>query len=342
MKELRIGFIGSGWINEIHAASLLKQPGVTLAAIYNHNLSRATAFNQKILGGAAVCFDDHRKMIQTQKLDAIYVAIPPGAHGGEVEFAAEHGIHLMLEKPIALSMERAESIADVVKKAGVVCEIGHHMRHSEPARKLKDLLTSGEAGRPLFLNARFWTNGLFPAWWRDPNLGGGQLVEQAIHMYDLARYYLGEPDVISAFADNLNHRQIPDYKVDDVSASVIRFKNGSIASITASNCSDPKTPGTTLTLQCQNVIAEFSAPDKATFAYTDGRVADQLWKDGFEIRREDVKSENSMYDDLAADFLAGIREGKPTRSSIEDGVESLRLVLAASKSAQQNGAAQKM
>src|SRR4051812_47686704 len=119
MKELRIGLIGTGWINQVHTASLLKLPGVSVVALYNHNLKRATEFNEKILGGAAACFDDHRKMIETQKLDAVYVAIPPGAHSGQVEFAAEHGLHLMLEKPIALSMERANSIAAAVKKAGV-------------------------------------------------------------------------------------------------------------------------------------------------------------------------------------------------------------------------------
>ena len=62
------------------------------------------------------------------------------------------------------------------------------------------MLVDGSAGRPVMMQGRFFTNALFPAWWRNPNIGGGQMIEQAIHIYDLARYFLGEAQIITAFS----------------------------------------------------------------------------------------------------------------------------------------------
>jgi predicted dehydrogenase len=340
MANLRIGLLGAGWVNEVHAKCILKQPDVSIVAVYNHHLEKAQAFNSKLLAGKAECFDDWRQMLTTQKLDALYVGIPPGAHVGQTELAAEQGIHLMLEKPIALTSERAESIANAVRKAGVLCQIGHHMRHSAPAIKLKQMLVDGSAGRPLFMQGRFFANDLFPAWWRDPKMGGGQLIEQAIHVYDMARYFFGEADVISAFADNLNHHRFADYKVDDISASVVRFKNGSIASICASNCAEPNAGSVTFAVQCEKVVVDFSAPDTATFIHHGGKVSGEISRGEGTVHREYIKGDYNMYDELSANFIGAIRNGSPLRSSIEDGVNSLKLVLAASRSASSNGATQ--
>src|SRR4051794_14902463 len=107
-------------------------------------------------------------MLGSASLDVLFVAVPPGAHAGEVEEAARLGTHLLLEKPIALNLERAESIQAAVREAGVVCQVGFHLRHSNPILRLKEAIDSGAAGRPLFLTGRFVTNSLYSAWWRDP------------------------------------------------------------------------------------------------------------------------------------------------------------------------------
>lgn len=338
MQNLRIGFVGTGWVADVHARSLTKLPGITLAAMYNHHLPKAEAFNQKRAGGMARCYDDWRRMLETEQLDAVYVGLPPGAHVGQTELAAERGCHLMLEKPIALTLDRAESIAAAVRRAGVKCQIGHHMRHAAPVRQLKQMLADGSAGRPLLMTGRFFTNALFPAWWRDPNMGGGQLIEQAIHIYDLARHFFGEPKTVVAFADNLVHQRFPDYRVDDVSAATIRFGNGAIAGILAANCYEPHSDSQAMTVLCENVTVEFKNPNEAAFAFHGGKKSEEIGKDT--IRHENVRSDANLYDELSANFVAAIREDAPLRSGIEDGVNSLRLVLAASRSAREGGAPQ--
>jgi predicted dehydrogenase len=335
MQELRIGFIGTGWVAGVHARSLEKIPGITIAALYNHHLAKAQAFSQKYVGGRGICYDDWRRMLTTEKLDVVYVGLPPGAHAGQSEFAAERGCHLMLEKPIALTLDRARSIAEAVRKAGVKCQIGHQLRHSAPVQKLKAMLVDASAGRPLLMAGRFLTNGLFPAWWRDPDMGGGQLVEQAIHIYDLARHFFGEVEAVTAFADNLSHQRFADYRVDDVSASTVRFKNGAIASILAANCYEPHRDSLTMTVLCQNVTVEFKDPNEATFAFHAGMKSEEIRKE--DVRHETTKTDFNLYDELSANFIGAIREDRPLRSSIDDGVNSLALVLAAAASAKAHG-----
>ncbi len=342
MQPLRIGMIGTGWINSTHAKSLNKIPGIEIAGLYNHHLAKAVKFNVDHAGGGAKCFDDWKAMLDTVPLDAVYVAIPPGAHDGESEYAAAKGLHLMLEKPIALTNDRAESIGAAVRKAGVQCQIGHHMRHSAAVIKLKQMIDDGSAGNALFMQGRFFTNGLFPKWWRDPKLGGGQLIEQSIHIYDLARHFFGEAQTITAFADNLNHQRFDDYKVDDVSAATVRFKNGGIASLCASNCAAPNDGSITFTVQCQNVAVDFRGFDDATFHIHNNKTSEEIGRGEGKVERVDVKSDKNVYDELSANFVNAIRDGTPLRSGIDDGVNSLRLVLAAATSAKQNGAPQSL
>lgn len=327
---LRVGFLGTGSIAQAHARSLLKLSDVQIVALCNRNIGKAQAFNEKLAGGKAVCYADFDQMIRTEAMDLLYVCLPPGGHTGQTELAAARGVHLMLEKPIALNDERATSIATAVRNAGVVCQIGHHMRHTAPAIHLRRLIDEGSTGRPVLFQGRFFTNALFPTWWRDPNMGGGQMIEQSIHLYDLARYFFGDAASIASLQDNRVHDRFADYKVDDVSASTVLFQNGAIANICASNCADPQAGSVTFTVLFEKVMAEFTKPDEATFSYHGGTPAEQ-WGDG-KVERETIRSDRPSFDELSEDLVRAIREKRPTRSSVEDGLKSLQLVLAGARS----------
>lgn len=339
MQNIRVGFLGAGWISGEHAKALSRLPDITLAAVCDQQIDKAQAFSKTHAEGAAACYGELGRMLESEKLDAMYICLPPGAYNGQAEAVAAKGIHLMLEKPIALDMVRAESIAAAVKKAGVKCQIGHHLRHAAPVKKLKDMLRDGTAGRPLMMQGRFFVNSMFSAWWRNPKMSGGQIVEQAIHIYDLARHFLGEAQTVCGFVDNLAHRQHPDYLVDDVSAATVRFRSGALASLCAANCGDPWAGVVDFTVLCERVMVEFRTADDATFVYHEGKSHPELSKQGY-IPREEIKSTRVNYDELSRNFTAGIRGTEELRSSIEDGVESLRLVLAVAKSAQLGGAPQ--
>lgn len=342
MQELQVGFLGAGWIAQQHAKAVHTVPGAKVAAICNRHVERARDLNDKHLAGAARCYSDFAAMLDSEKLDVLYVCLPPGAHNGEVEAAANRGIHLALEKPIALTMEGAGSMAAAIKKAGVKCQIGFNMRHYAPVRELKRMLDDGSAGRPLMMHGRFFLNGTFPGWWRDPAMGGGQLIEQAIHLYDMARHLLGEPRTVTAFVDNLAHRRFPDYRVDDVSAAMIRFRNGAIADICACNFAEPAAGFCDFTVMCEKVMVVFRSGEDATFIDHGGKMPHELKPDEIPVPHREIKSTVNKYELQAKDFVAAIRENEPLRSTIDDGVESLRLVLAAAKSASLEGAPQSL
>lgn len=327
MKDIRIGIFGTGGIAAKHVAALQNVPGVRVVALCNRNEAKARAFNSIHLNGAAACYDRFDDMLSRTPLDALYACIPPGAHDGEVEAAAAKGIHLFLEKPIALSLDRAESIAKAVRAAGVKCQIGHNFRHTVPALKLKSLIDDGSAGKPLLMQASWFTNRLHGDWWRDPTLGGGQLIEQSIHLYDLARYFLGEPADVVGFADRLGHGRFPEYRVDDTSAATVRFRSGAIASICASNCADPWNSLLSTTIVCEKVFVQFKSPQDAVFLHHRGMVSEEAWKPGVERTCEDVRGTDNGLIEISRNFVAAIRSDELLRSSVEDGLEDLRLVL---------------
>lgn len=333
---MRVGFLGAGSASVVHAASLRELDGVVIAAVCSRNLSRAEEFCLRHAKEAR-SYDNWEVMLEDQHLDALYVALPPGAHAGQAEAAADRGIALMLEKPIALTESRAESIQESVVRNGVKCQIGFQFRHSAPVIHLRRMIEDGSAGRPLFMQARFFTNDLFSTWWRDPNLGGGQLIEQAIHHYDLARHFLGEPVVVTSMADNLSHARFPDYQVDDVSASTIRFRSGAIASICASNNTAPGDSSIAFSVHCERVSAEFKSPDDAVFSVHRGAIPRELLGNEDAVRREFVSNVTSANGELSRNFIAAIRNEEATRSDVRDGVESLRLVLRAAASAKAGG-----
>ncbi len=340
-SDIRIGILGTGGIAGTHAKNLERIPGVRIVALCNRHLEKAEKFNQRH-GGGAKCFDNFQKMLEEVEMDALYVCMPPGCHNGEVEAAAARGIHLFLEKPIALDLARAQSMADAVKSSGVKCQIGHHLRASEPVRKLKQMIRDGSAGRPLLMQARWFCNSLYGDWWRDPEIGGGQLIEQAIHIYDLTRYFFGDVDVVTGFRGNLGHARFPQYRVDDTSASTIRFRNGAIASICASNAAEPCAWSVCATVIFEKVVVDLATPERATFVYHDGKVSDEVWRDNIKIPREEVANTVNAHEQITRNFIAAVRGEEEMLSSIDDGLEGLRLVRAVARSSDEDGMPQRL
>ncbi len=337
-KPLKVGFLGTGWIASSYARALGTMPNVAITALCNRHLDKARRFNADHAGGKAVCHERFNEMIEREPLDALWICMPPGAHNGEAEMAARRGIHLMLEKPIALTLDRAESIRAAVRESGVKVQIGHHIRHTPAVIKLKRMLSDGSAGRPMLMQGRFFTNAMFPAWWRDPKMGGGQLVEQSIHLYDLARHLFGEPLSVSGYAANLAHERFADYRVDDVSAATVRFKSGAVANLCAANLWEPQAGSIEFVVMCEKVLVRFRSPEDAEFIFHQGLKSEEVADGKIEIGREQVTG-SGHYAELSRNFIESIRSDEPLRSSIDDGVESLRLVLAVAESSKNGGEA---
>jgi len=333
---MRVAVLGAGFMGQSHAKAVTKA-GAELVAVCSKPLDTATKLSQDITGGKAQCFDDFDAMLAGVDFDVLYVCLPPTAHKGEIAKAAKAKKHLFVEKPLGLDVTKAMAMAVAAKKARVVTQMGYHMRYGSAVQQLKAMIESGEAGKPTLFHGSFQCNALHKLWWQDVKQSGGQLVEQAIHVYDLAMYFLGKPTAVSALAGNLCHKKIKTYTVEDTSASLIRFAGGAMASITASNCAIPMQWRSAFTVVCEKLTAEFADPNTAIFTIHGGKPSEEWWTSGKKPEVKEIKGDVDMY--LAEDtaFLAALAGGKKSTANLQHGADSLQLVTAAMKSAKAGG-----
>jgi len=214
------------------------------------------------------------------------------------------------------------------KRAGIVAQVGYHMRFGVAVQHLKNLIDSGAAGKTVLFAARYECNALHGPWWRIKRKSGGQALEQAIHLYDMALYLFGRPVAVAGFTGNICHCAVPDYTVEDVSAATIRFASGALAGITATNCAVPERWNGTFSVVCEKVTAHFSSANTAEFIYTTGKV-----------RTESIRGNDDLYELEDRAFIAAVRAGKARGPDVADGLTGLRVTSGVFESSRKNGAA---
>jgi len=324
MPPLKTAFIGCGGIARAHAGVLANlKERVQMVAFCDIVRERAQGFCDDFTQGTGLVFTDSAHMLDDLKLDLAYICLPPFAHTNEVELAAARGAHIFIEKPIALNMDLARRMVAAVERAGVKSQVGFVLRFGEAVEAAKRALTSGEAGPPGLMVAKYMTNSLHSPWWRDKSRSGGQVVEQIIHIYDLARFFLGEPTVVYAGMDNIFHRDFADYTIEDVAAAVVHFDSGAWATISSTNGAIPNQWLVSFEVIAKNRTMRFDDANNAAFHHTDSS-----WP-----RTTTIKSDRPMMLAQALDLLDAIDGGGQTRTPISEGAKSLALVLAVAESA---------
>ncbi len=326
--KLRTAILGCGGFAHRHAANLANQADkFALIAFCDRHPERAQAFADRYTAGGGAIFTDHHDLFDRADLDLCVICLPPYGHSDEVELAAARGVHLLIEKPIALTAEHAWRMVAVAEAAGIKTQVGFMFRFGAAVERLKELIASGAAGPVGLMAARYFCNALHAPWWRDRSKSGGQLVEQVIHMLDLMRYVMGEPVSVYSLQSNVFHRHMPDYTIEDVSGTVIGFAGGGVGVVYATNGAIPGRWINDYRAVAQKVTVDFSDANHATFTYTAGP----------ELRSETVASDESYHLRELLDLYAAIVEDRAPRTPIREGARSLELALAARRSAETAG-----
>ncbi len=321
MKPFRTAILGCGGFAQRHAQVLNQLCGeVELVACCDRNAWKAQALSAQYSAGQAQVFTHHTEMLDSTDLDILIVCLPPYGHTDEVEQAARRGIHLLVEKPIALTRDKAWQMVEASEQAGIQTQVGFMYRFGEALEYLQGLDT-GPIG---LFSARYFCNALHAPWWRDKEKSGGQLVEQAIHMFDLMRHLMGEPCTVYAKQANLFHQDTPGYTIEDVSATIVTFTHGGIGVVYASNGAIPGQWIKDFKLVAQNLTAEFGDTNQAHFFFTARP----------EVATHTIQSGRDLYLAQMQDLIRAIRTGSPTRTPLREGAKSLELVLAARDSAE--------
>ncbi len=321
MARLRAGLLGCGGIGARHVGALAKLPEqFEFVAGCGRDLEKTQAFTATH-GGAA--YNDLDRMLDEAALDVLIVATPPFAAGGEVERAAARGVHLLVEKPIALSLDIARRMVATVEASGVTAAVGFMYRHGEAVARWQALSTEGATGPVGMFAGSYHCNALHAPWWRERAKSGGQTLEQGIHLIDLVRLFMGEPDTVYARAANLFHGATPGYDSEDVSAIVFGWDDGRVATLNASNIAIPGKWLKEWRLMAERYTGRFEDWNNAVFTRTAPDVADEA-----------VAGQTDPFVAQLADLASAVAERRPPLVPLAEGEASLRLALAARRSAQ--------
>lgn len=239
MTRIRTALIGCGKVGQIHAQALNSLPESEFVAACDAQLERAEAFATRY---GVRPFVDAETMFREAKVQALLIATPHPLHAAPTIAAANAGVHVLVEKPLAASLADCDAMLDAAKRAGTLLAVISQRRLYEPVQRMKAAIDAGKIGRPSL--------GVFTMYsWRDEAYyksdpwrgrwdteGGGVLVNQSPHQLDLLQWFMGEIDEVSGSWANVNH---PSVEVDDTAVATVRFKSGGLGAIITSVAQKP-------------------------------------------------------------------------------------------------------
>jgi UDP-N-acetyl-2-amino-2-deoxyglucuronate dehydrogenase len=304
-----IAVVGLGMAHKPHIQSL-RELGHRARIIACH---APTAHRREAFAGAHPDLPlaaDLEAVLDDPKIDAVILLTPPMTHADLVARCAAAGKHVLLEKPLDITVERGWQSVELMEKAGLRFAIVLQHRFRDASRKLAAILQSGELGALISASASI-------RWWRPPEYyaqpgrgmkardGGGVLLTQAIHTLDLFQSLTGPVTRVAAMAKTSPLRSID---TEDIVAAAVEFGNGAIGTIDATTVSFPGFPEK-IELACAKGTAVLEAESLVVY-YQDGRV----------IRHEGAESRSGGADPMAfsheahkgviVDFLDSIEQGR--------------------------------
>ncbi|MET0496585.1 MAG: Gfo/Idh/MocA family oxidoreductase [Actinoplanes sp.] len=225
MAATRVGIIGAGGVAQRHARVLSNLPDVRISGVTD---VRPAAAQSLADGCGAQVVEDAGALLATRP-DAVYVCVPPFAHGPAERAVIKAGLPLFVEKPISVNLDLAYEIADLIAQRNVLTAVGHHWRYLGIVEQARELL----GDRPIRLVTGAWLDKVPPVgWWPQQDKSGGPVVEQAAHVLDLARHLAGEVTEVTAFG-NGTPPQAEGADVDGATAATLRFASGAVGTLAA-------------------------------------------------------------------------------------------------------------
>jgi len=238
-SRLKIGIVGIGTIAGIHAQAMNESEKLELFSVYSRSEESARNLGNK---HNVSWYTDWDAFISDPGLDAVSICTPSGNHLDYGELAARAGKHVIVEKPIEVTLERANRLIRVCTEKGVALAVIYQSRFVPEIQALKKELDESIIGNLVMGDARIkWFRGQdyydSGAWRGTVALdGGGVLINQAIHTIDLLQWFMGDVEDICGYTDTMTHERL---EVEDNAVAVIRFKSGAIGVIQGSTSIQP-------------------------------------------------------------------------------------------------------
>jgi predicted dehydrogenase len=235
MKNLRMAVIGLRGMGRQHVAGIAAHPHALLTAVADLDQENA---RQIAAAHQARAYADYQEMFAREELDAVAIATPHHLHAPMTLAALEAGLHVLVEKPLAIRISAGDRMVSLAREKGRVLAVGHNYRTFPGNVKLRQIVDSGQLG-PIhrilwqWLENRpesYYDRDLWRCTWE--HAGGGVLMNQTSHDLDLLCWLFGPPTEVSAAICNRAHR----HQVEDTAIASIRFAGGALASVQLSTC----------------------------------------------------------------------------------------------------------
>lgn len=304
---MNIAMIGSGGMARRHLVTLAAEPGVTIVGHASPTPGHAEEAAQR-WGGKA--YTSHEALLEKENLDAAWICVPPGSHGAIEGDLIGRNIPFFVEKPLSADRETPEEIAALLDHRNLIVGVGYHWRALDTIPEVQRTLAEHPA--KMILGA--WHDRTPPPrWWRKQESSGGQMVEQATHLFDMARYIAGEARIVAATADRHERPDYPEMDVADVSSALLRYDSGATGIFTAT-CLLYHKAEVHVKVICEGLHITIT---QNSVVYDDGH------------ERREVRTGNDPVQSENRAFLAAVRQNDPSlvTCSYADALNSHRLCL---------------
>ena len=234
-----IAILGCGKVAHLHAKAIQNLKNARLAGVWSRSKATAETFAAQY---NVPFYTEISTLVDAEKVDIVIICTPHPFHLQPVLEAAAAGANILVEKPLASTLEDSDKIIEACKNAGLKIGVISQRRWYEPVIRVKEAIEAGKIGKPVFATINMLG-------WRDKNYydsdewrgtwkmeGGGVLVNQAPHQLDLFLWFMGEIDEVFGLWSNLNH---PYIEVEDTAVAIVKFKSGAIGNIIVSNSQKP-------------------------------------------------------------------------------------------------------
>jgi UDP-N-acetyl-2-amino-2-deoxyglucuronate dehydrogenase len=238
---IHVGLIGGGNISDTHARAAAAIPGVKVSAVVGSNAAKVAA-----LAGEhnAQPFIDLETFLSHRPLDVVMIGSPSGCHAEEGVAAAEHGLHVLTEKPLDVTTARCDTLIAAIEKAKVKLGVIFQDRTKPDILKLKQSIDRGDIGKPLLIDAQV-------KWYRPPGYysgskwrgvlaldGGGALMNQGVHTVDLLLWLFGDAKRVQSRIATSLHK----IEAEDTALAILEFSGGALCTLLATTAAYPGYP----------------------------------------------------------------------------------------------------
>ncbi len=323
MKKLKVGIIGAGRIGQVHAKSITYHiPQAEIIAISDIFEDGAAKVANEL--GIPNYYKDYHKILENPEIDAVLICSSTDTHADIACEAAAAGKHIFCEKPVDLTVAKIKKVIEAVDKAGVKLQIGFNRRYDHNFAQIKQLEENGKIGK--LQTIKITSRDPEPPSIEYVKVSGGIFLDMTVHDFDMARFIGGEVEEVYANATVMVDPAIGEVGDVDTALVTLKFKNGAVGVI--DNCRKAAY-GYDQRLEVFGSKGQATAgndtPTNVLFIDENGNVSDKPLY--FFLERY-----MQSFTDEMTQFIDCVLNDKPTQTTVYDGLEALRLGLAAKKS----------